>query len=645
MAANAIININSDLTVISDMNSVFKSSADNSSSFANVFENVNKSYTEKNNETSANDVISPTTSEKPKVDAKNNETKKAEDAPSTPNDIDTEKTITDNKNTDSTSIKDTTENSNESEDKTKTTNEESINPEKIIVSTEVEKALQSLIGVDILQVEPTQLISKNLGDNSADKTTNIQIQAQQVVPNSKNDLQKVDLKPSKITADTDTDTQAIQGSLNDNSAGKTTNILLLEPTQLIQKSLSDNSADKTTNIQIQAQQVVPNSKIDLQKVDLKPSKITADTDTQAIQVSLSDNSAGKTTNILPLEPTQLIQKNLGDNSADKTTNIQIQAQQIVPNSKIDSQKVDIQSAQITADTAKVTDNQTPMIKVDVQAIIANNTLNVGSNPQSSQNSKDVLDKATITQDMLNKTNAKVISVETSSSNQSSSQNSNSKQNNLLNKQNPEEQVIKLSLESNAASNNINVNVAPNISNISDTTLQTNFAKTVDNIQTPKELSHNDILSQINSKLDNLQTENLTKVNIVLKPENLGKINLELINSKEGLIAKMTTDNQQVKEILNKNLDGLKETLSNQGVNVNNVTVKIDETQKQSNDMFSFDNRQSNQGNQDLSGNSNKSNKDGISFEQEINQLKETKIEGAEELISVSSYLGQVDYKI
>ena len=570
MAANAIININSDLTVISDMNSVFKSSADNSSSFANVFENVNKSYTEKNNETSANDVISPTTSEKPKVDAKNNETKKAEDAPSTPNDIDTEKTITDNKNTDSTSIKDTTENSNESEDKTKTTNEESINPEKIIVSTEVEKALQSLIGVDILQVEPTQLISKNLGDNSA---------------------------------------------------------------------------DKTTNIQIQAQQVVPNSKIDLQKVDLKPSKITADTDTQAIQVSLSDNSAGKTTNILPLEPTQLIQKNLGDNSADKTTNIQIQAQQIVPNSKIDSQKVDIQSAQITADTAKVTDNQTPMIKVDVQAIIANNTLNVGSNPQSSQNSKDVLDKATITQDMLNKTNAKVISVETSSSNQSSSQNSNSKQNNLLNKQNPEEQVIKLSLESNAASNNINVNVAPNISNISDTTLQTNFAKTVDNIQTPKELSHNDILSQINSKLDNLQTENLTKVNIVLKPENLGKINLELINSKEGLIAKMTTDNQQVKEILNKNLDGLKETLSNQGVNVNNVTVKIDETQKQSNDMFSFDNRQSNQGNQDLSGNSNKSNKDGISFEQEINQLKETKIEGAEELISVSSYLGQVDYKI
>jgi len=590
MAANAIININSDLTVISDMNSVFKSSADNSSSFANVFENVNKSYTEKNNETSANDVIASATSEKPKVDAIDNETKKAEDAPSVSNDVDTEKTITDNKNSDRASVKDTTENSNESEDKTKTTNEEPINPEKIIVSTEVEKALPSLIGVDILQVEPTQLIQKNLGDNSVGDTTNVQIQAQQIVSNSKINSQKVDLKPSKITADNDT--QAIKGNLGDNSAGK------------------------TTNVQIQAQQVVPNSKIDSQKVDLKPSKITADNDTQAIK------------------------GNLGDNSAGKTTNVQIQAQQVVPNSK-----VDIQSAQITADTAKVTDNQTPMIKVDVQAIIANNTLNVGSNPQSSQNSKDVLDKATITQDMLNKTNAKVISVETSSSNQSSSQNSNSKQNNLLNKQNPEEQVIKLSLESNAASNNINVNVAPNISNISDTTLQTNFAKTVDNIQTPKELSHNDILSQINSKLDNLQTENLTKVNIVLKPENLGKINLELINSKEGLIAKMTTDNQQVKEILNKNLDGLKETLSNQGVNVNNVTVKIDETQKQSNDMFSFDNRQSNQGNQDLSGNSNKSNKDGISFEQEINQLKETKIEGAEEPISVSSYLGQVDYKI
>ncbi len=502
MAANATININSDLTVISDKHSVFKSSTDNSSAFANVFENVNKSYTEKNNETSTNDVIATTTSEKPKVDAKDNETKKAEDAHSTSNDIDTEKTITDNKNTDSTSVKDKTENSNESEDKTKTTNEESINPEKIIVSTEVEKALQSLISVDILQVEPTQLIQKNLGDNSADKTTNIQIQAQQVVSNSKIDLQKTDLKLSKITADTNTDTN----------------------------------------------------------------------------------------------------------------------------------------------TAKVTDNQAPMIKVDARAIIANNTLNVGSNQQSSQNSKDVLDKATITQDMLNKTNAKVISVETSSSNQ----NSNSKQNNLLNKQNPEEQIIKLSLESNTTSNNINVNVTPNFSNISDTTLQTNFAKTVDNVQTSKELSHSDILSQINSKLDNLQTENLTKVNIVLKPENLGKINLELINSKDGLIAKMTTDNQQVKEILNKNLDGLKDTLSSQGVNVNNVTVKIDETQKQSNDMFSFDNRQSNQGNQDFSGNSNKSTKGEGSFDKEINQLTETtdaKIEGTEDSISVSSYLGQVDYKI
>ncbi len=57
------------------------------------------------------------------------------------------------------------------------------------------------------------------------------------------------------------------------------------------------------------------------------------------------------------------------------------------------------------------------------------------------------------------------------------------------------------------------------------------------------MSKTEILSQIHKSADKFgQEEGQQKVTIVLKPENLGRIQLELVNSKEGLTAKMTTDN-------------------------------------------------------------------------------------------------------
>ena len=103
------------------------------------------------------------------------------------------------------------------------------------------------------------------------------------------------------------------------------------------------------------------------------------------------------------------------------------------------------------------------------------------------------------------------------------------------------------------------------------------------------LNQSDIMSQVNSKFEQLQQSGTNKVSIVLQPENLGKVSVEIMNSKDGIVAKMTTDNQQVKELFDKNVEALKNNLSSQGVNVNNIKVEC--TNESSNNAMNFERNQ------------------------------------------------------
>ena len=59
----------------------------------------------------------------------------------------------------------------------------------------------------------------------------------------------------------------------------------------------------------------------------------------------------------------------------------------------------------------------------------------------------------------------------------------------------------------------------------------------------------------------------------LNPENLGKIELTLKNTAEGIIAEMSASTDDAADMLKKNLDDLKETLQKYGVRFDNVSVK------------------------------------------------------------------------
>ncbi len=133
------------------------------------------------------------------------------------------------------------------------------------------------------------------------------------------------------------------------------------------------------------------------------------------------------------------------------------------------------------------------------------------------------------EDILSELNIETIEAETDSSNDNSS---------LLNRQSAEEQGIKIALNQDGINEIKTFEVKPSQA----------VAKTT-------EITPSKIIEQVTKHLETLQ--NNSKVSIVLNPESLGKITIQLVKSPEGLSAQFTTATQEAKNILMKGLDGLK----------------------------------------------------------------------------------------
>ena len=101
-----------------------------------------------------------------------------------------------------------------------------------------------------------------------------------------------------------------------------------------------------------------------------------------------------------------------------------------------------------------------------------------------------------------------------------------------------------------------------------------IAKSTSQVKTA-DVTPSKIIEQISKQLDGMI--NNSKLNMVLNPGNLGKVNLQLVNTKAGLMAQFTVTTQDAKDLLMKGLDGLKESLLAQGISVDNVSVKLEET--------------------------------------------------------------------
>ena len=136
---------------------------------------------------------------------------------------------------------------------------------------------------------------------------------------------------------------------------------------------------------------------------------------------------------------------------------------------------------------------------------------------------------------------------------------------LMQRQAPEEYALKAMINDGAEVFDVKIDVTQNIQKA-----QSNQFKQVD-------VNPSRIIEQMTKHFEGLQ--NGSKVNIVLNPESLGKVNVQILTAKDGLTAQFTVTTQEAKDLLMKGLDGLKDSLISQGVAVDNVSVKIADTQK------------------------------------------------------------------
>lgn len=637
-----------------------KSFADNSSDFGNVLENVSKNYSEnktpaetsvKDNSQSSdnNKNMQPVSENQDKADETKYTDKQSADNKNGPDKIEDKQPENVQENSQSTESEEQIDDSPQEEEEL--VEESSTEAKEVLVETAKPQEKDNNP-----QPKP-QIAEENKIENIGEKEDEVQKPentaqvaapqgvVEQVIAKVDSIVEKVlpqvgeEVKPEGKDKNTKVDSDKSKKDLNED-VNQTTKVLTPQINDTVDLALKvqvKTDSAQNTIVAAEVSQNIPNDQL------------------KAVPANSENNTVERVSSQPQVQQQNLVQP-------------QVQIQQNVVNVNAEN---NLTAKQVTQSPQTNAPAQIPgTAEADVQMpevkgmVLSEVDINV-DNTQVNRGVKDSSDKNSLMQDILAKTNVKITNIETSNS---SNQSTNAQQN----KQDTQDQIVKLALETNnktaapateqTAAGSVTAAGLPEVT--TEVNAQSNFVKALDSVQTQtqsntqthvtKQISENEILSQINSKLTNLKDEGMTKINMVLKPEGMGHLNLELVNSKEGLTAQITTNNVQVKEMLDKTIDTLKDNLSNQGINVNSVTVKVEETQKQqTGDMFSFENK-SGQENQQQSDNAKNTNQGQNSLEEEVDNIITANFDSDEEpasgqmtekVVSLSSGSGRVDYKV
>lgn len=293
-------------------------------------------------------------------------------------------------------------------------------------------------------------------------------------------------------------------------------------------------------------------------------------------------------------------------------------------------QAEIDSNTILADDEIVTEEEATIPKIKVNEEIQSNISKISEKQTDEKNEKILLD-----QTILDDLDAEITSV---SSNKTDS--------GFLGQGNAAEQIIKFSIEPTLADSD----TQSDFSNLlNQKSAISSDVKSQINIQTANpanDVPKTNIMNQINEKLHSFKSFGTEKVEIILKPENLGTVNVQIQNSKGVITATLIAQTPEVKETLEKNIEILKNNLNSQGVNVSNLVVKIDEADKSAFNNLNFS--------QDQFGN-NFNQQQQQQYKSEFNNINDNTNLGNSEILqgeddisvesSVSSHNGMVDYKI
>ena len=246
--------------------------------------------------------------------------------------------------------------------------------------------------------------------------------------------------------------------------------------------------------------------------------------------------------------------------ADEITKKLLNLEEEDDDKKKDDGETEVQSEpEVETQTDDLTNNNIDSFLEDFEVT----TEEVQSNSETQTTSKEVSKETEqslediIDDDQLKELKIESIEAETSDS---------TGEDDIMQNQTPEEQGVKAMLQADADFAEVKTDAKP--------------AQTVQNTTKPtssSEVTSNKIIEQITKQMEGMY--NGSKVNMVLNPESLGKVSIQLINTKEGLSAQFTVATQEARNLIMKGLDGLKDTLMSHGVSVDNVSVKINDAQE------------------------------------------------------------------
>lgn len=378
---------------------------------------------------------------------------------------------------------------------------------------------------------------------------------------------------------------------------------------LAEQEISIDKAGQTENINTDELLNTTETENKINTSVLNSSKIKSENTNTAITIKTAQESLASDTSRLTANVEEYVEKDLTVQEAKPITPLDTK-----------QQESDLE--------IKVTDEVASQIRRNDTTAIENKDL-----------TSKVKDKAVETMTALKDKDTTVTDVKTSDSGSDTESS--------LNQNNANETAAKLNVQDNTYGSQ--TTSAESFVNKLDTQLSMNQSTQKESVQ----LNQNDILSQINAKFEQLQQQSSNKVSIVLQPESLGKVSVEIMNTKEGIVAKMTAESNQVKELFDKSLDSLKSSLAAQGVNVN--SIKVESTQESSNNAMDFERNQFEQAFNNQHNGQNHSNKSQqtaqeqngfytTDSQQESDGKEEITLEsGIDSSENTNNYNGKVDY--
>lgn len=313
--------------------------------------------------------------------------------------------------------------------------------------------------------------------------------------------------------------------------------------------------------------------------DKRPEDKTKDDDEESSEKAVSPNDTFAGSVAYDIRQLIAFLKSAGDDTSSNTEETEVQ--NIDGTETLDAEEITkkLLNLEEEDDDKKKDDGETevksePEVETQTDDLTNNNidsfledfevtTEEVQSNSETQTTSKEVSKETEqslediIDEDQLKELKIESIEAETSDS---------TGEDDIMQNQTPEEQGVKAMLQADADFAEVKTEAKP--------------AQTVQNTTKPtssSEVTSNKIIEQITKQMEGMY--NGSKVNMVLNPESLGKVSIQLINTKEGLSAQFTVATQEARNLIMKGLDGLKDTLMSHGVSVDNVSVKINDAQE------------------------------------------------------------------